>query len=471
MRKLVGRSIGLLLVAGMFLSACGPAATATPVAPEVPEVPAATEAPVATEAPAMPEAPFPYPAGGALEEALRGTYAGTTVTVDGAMEGNDPDGVKLAESLAAFEEATGIDVVYIGNKEFEATISVRVDAGDAPDIADFPQPGKAAQFVRSGNVIDVTSFIPEEWLAQQYNQSWRDMATIDGMEAGVFHRFNAKSLVWYPLQAWEAAGYEIPETWDELMAVTQQIADDGDTAWCIGIESGAATGWAATDWTEEMMLRTTSLENYDAWVAGTLPFDSPEVRHAIETWSELWFNDAYVYGGRSSIVSTYFGDSPGPMFNDPPNCWMHRQGNFITGFFPEGQVAGEDYSFFYLPPVDPAFGRPFLVAGDMMVMFNDRPEVRALMEYFTTPESASGFLEGGGALAAHQTATPDMYGVPLERGIAELVAQATSFRFDGSDLMPGEVGSGSFWEHITSYVAGSEDLTTALQAIDASWPR
>jgi len=470
MRKMIWRSMGLLLVAAMFLAACAPAPAPT-AAPVEPAAPAATEAPAPTEAPAAPQAPFTVMPGGALEEALTGAFDGTTVTVDGAFEGNDPDGVKMDRSVAAFEEATGIDVNYIGNKEFEATISVRVDAGDAPDIADFPQPGKAAQFVEAGKVVDVTTFIPEEWLAQQYNQSWRDMATLNGVEAGVFHRFNGKSLVWYPKKAWDAAGYAIPETWDELMALNQQIADDGDTAWCIGIESGAATGWTATDWTEEMMLRTTSLENYDAWVAGTLPFDSPEVKKAIETWSELWFNDAYVNGGRSSIVSTFFGDAPGPMFDDPPKCWMHKQGNFITGFFPEGLVAGEDYGFFYFPPVDPAYGKPFLVAGDVMVMFNDRPEVQALMEYFTVPESALGWLEGGGALAAHQTATPEMYGVDLERGIAELVQQATSFRFDGSDLMPGEVGAGSFWEHITSYVAGSENLETAMKAIDASWPR
>jgi alpha-glucoside transport system substrate-binding protein len=462
--------MGLTLVASMFVAACAPAAAPT-AAPVEPAVPAATEAPAATEPPAMPEVSFPYLPGGALEEALKGTYTGTTVTVDGAFEGNDPDGVKMDRSVAAFEEATGINVNYIGNKEFEATISVRVDAGDAPDIADFPQPGKAAQFVEAGKVVDVTTFIPEDWLAQQYNQSWRDMATLDGVEAGIFHRFNGKSLIWYPKQPWEAAGYPIPETWDELMALNQQIADDGDTAWCIGIESGAATGWTATDWTEEMMLRTTSLENYDAWVAGTLPFDSPEVKKAIETWSELWFNDAFVNGGRSSIVSTFFGDAPGPMFDDPPKCWMHKQGNFITGFFPEGLVADVDYGFFYFPPVDPAYGKPFLVAGDVMVMFNDRPEVRALMEYFTVPESALGWLEGGGALAAHQTSTPEMYGVDLERGIAELVQGATSFRFDGSDLMPGEVGAGSFWEHITSYVAGSEDLDTAMQAIDATWPK
>jgi alpha-glucoside transport system substrate-binding protein len=473
MKKTLLALFSLLLVSSLLLAACGGAATEVePSEPEVEEAEPAVEEEAEEEAEEemMVEAPFAVMPGGALEEALKGTYEGTTVTLDGAMEGNDTDGVKLAKSLELFEELTGIDVNYIGNKEFEATISVRVDAGDAPDVVDFPQPGKAAQFVDSGNVVDVTTFISEDWLSQQYNQSWRDMATVSGVEAGVFHRFNGKSLVWYPKDDWEAAGYEIPETWDELMALNQQIADDGDTAWCIGIESGAATGWAATDWTEEMMLRTTSLENYDAWVAGDLAFDSPEVKKAIETWSELWFNDDFVYGGRSSIVSTYFGDSPAPMFEEPPKCWMHKQGNFITGFFPEGSEAGVDYGFFYFPPVDEAYGKPFLVAGDVMVMFNDRPEVRALMEYFTVPESASGFLEGGGALAAHQTATPDMYGVDLEAGIAELVAEATSFRFDGSDLMPGEVGAGSFWEQISSYVAGSIDLDTALQEIDATWP-
>lgn len=132
---------------------------------------------------------------------------------------------------------------------------------------------------------------------------------------------------------------------------------------------------------------------------------------------------------------------------------------------------GEDYDFFYLPPVDEAYGRPFLVAGDLIAMMNDRPEVRALMEYFTTPQSTSGWLEGGGAIAAHTSATEDMYGSDLDYNISQLVANATSFRFDGSDLMPGVVGSGSFWEFITSYVNGSIDLDTALSEIDATWPQ
>jgi alpha-glucoside transport system substrate-binding protein len=297
------------------------------------------------------------------------------------------------------------------------------------------------------------------------------MAGPDGQEqsAGVWHRYNAKSLVWYPKEAWDAAGYEVPQTWDELLELTQLIADDGDTAWCIGIESGAATGWPATDWTEEMMLRTTTPENYDAWVKGELKFDSPEVRAAMEEWSKIWFDDAYVYGGTNSIVTTFFGDAPLPMFADPPKCWLHRQGNFITSFFPEGTEPGVDYDFFYFPAMTET-EKPWLVAGDIMAMFNDRPEVRALMEYFTMPESASGFLQEGGALAAHQTATPDMYGAELEKGIATLVQDATVFRFDGSDQMPGEVGSGSFWKGMTDYVSGAADLDTVLPEIDASWP-
>ena len=145
-----------------------------------------------------------------------------------------------------------------------------------PDIADFPQPGLMANFAKEGLIVDVSQYMPEEMLLERYNPSWLDMATVEGPDgdimAGVWQRFNGKSYVFYPKAKFEEAGYEVPETWDELMALTETIASDGDPAWCIGIESGVATGWTATDWTEEMMLRTTSLENYDAWVAGDLPF-------------------------------------------------------------------------------------------------------------------------------------------------------------------------------------------------------
>ncbi len=453
-----------MVIFSMLISACQPAVPAQPEAP-------AAEAPAA-EAPAA-EAPAAVEGDTALAKALAGEYKGTVVTMAGPF--TDEDAVKFNNSVAEFEEKTGIDIQYEGSKEFEASISIRIDAGDVPDIVDFPQPGLLANFVKQGKVIDVLSFLDEEYLQGQYLQSWLDMAMIEGPDgpimAGVWHRFNGKSLVWYPKDDFEAAGYTIPTTWDEMLALSDQIVSDGDAPWCVGIESGAATGWPATDWMEEIMLRTTSLENYDKWVKGELPFASPEVKNALEVLANIWKNDAYVYGGSAAVVTTFFGDAPTPMFEQPPKCWLHKQGNFITSFFPEGNVANEDYGVFYLPPIDDAYGKPFLVAGDIMAMFSDRPEVKAVMEYFTKGEAVKGWLAAGGALSPHRDSSLDWYGDDVERSVAALVNEATSVRFDASDIMPGEVGSGSFWKGMTDFFSGAVDADTALKEIDASWPK
>ncbi|MCP4519057.1 MAG: extracellular solute-binding protein, partial [Delftia sp.] len=211
------------------------------------------------------------------------------------------------------------------------------------------QPGLLANFVADGKVVDVRSFMENDYLLGQYLQSWLDMAMMNGPDgaimAGVWHRVNAKSQVWYPKDDFEAAGYEIPTTWDALLELTDMIPADGDAPWRVGIESGAATGWPATDWMEEVMLRTTSLENYDMWTRGELPFSSPEVKHAAEVLADLWLGEGYTYGGGAAIVTTSVGDAPLPMFEDPPKCWLHKQGNFITSFFPAGVEAGVDYDF------------------------------------------------------------------------------------------------------------------------------
>lgn len=411
-----------------------------------------------------------------LTDALAGKFKGTVVTAFGAFA--DADEVKFSQNVKAFEDLTGIDIQYESSKQFEATIATRVDAGNTPDLVDFPQPGLMGNFAKTGKLVDLQSFMSPDYLKAQYLQSWLDMATKPGADgkpimAGAWERVNVKSLVWYPKAAFDAAGYKVPTTWEELTALQDMIVADGDTPWCIGIESGAATGWAATDWIEEMMLRTASLDDYDRWTRGELKFASPEVKRAAEQVGSIWLNDKLVYGGTKAIVSTSFGDAPAPMFTDPPKCWLHKQGNFITSFFPKDRdlKAGVDYDFFYLPGIDPAQGKPALVGGDIWSMFNDRPEVRAVMAWFTRGEHLKTWLASGGTVSPHKDVDLAWYGNDIDRGVAEILANATSVRFDGSDLMPGEVGAGSFWKEMTSWVSGSEDLDTALANIDASWPK
>lgn len=142
---------------------------------------------------------------------------------------------------------------------------------------------------------------------------------------------------------------------------------------------------------------------------------------------------------------------------------------FITSFFPEGTVAGEDYDWFYLPPIDEQYGKPVLVAGDIYAMFNDRDEVRAVMEFFTTGESIKSWIQSGGVVAPMNDADPEWYTTDVERRMAELIQEADTLRFDGSDLMPGAVGAGSFWKGMTDYISGTVELDQALKEIDAGW--
>lgn len=410
-----------------------------------------------------------------LADAYAGKYKGQTVTMTGPQTTEDE--VKFNNTYVDFTKATGITVQFVGTKEFEANIGTRLAAGDAPDIIDFPQPGLLATFVKQGKILDAAKLVPMDWLKKNYLQSWLDMSTMVGpdgnpVQGGVWQSFSAKSLVWYPKKAFDAAGYKVPTTWAELMTLTDQIAKDGDTPWCIGIESGAATGWPATDWTEDLMLRTTSLENYDKWVRGELKFASPEVKKAIETFGAIWTNDADVLGGRKAIATTYFGNAPVPMFDDPPKCWLHRQANFITSFFPKDKNLqfGVDYDFFYLPVVDDQHGKPVLVAGDLLAATNDKPATQAVMQYGATGEGIRRWLEAGGKLSPHNDADLKWYGDPVEAKVAEMVKGATAVRFDASDLMPGAVGSGSFWKGMTDWITGTKDLDTVLKEIDAAWP-
>jgi alpha-glucoside transport system substrate-binding protein len=393
---------------------------------------------------------------------------GATVTI--FTPAGDEQARVFEQNFANFEAETGIDVVVEITADFESVARVRSEAGDPYDILNFPQPGLMADFARDGFLVDLSSFIDAADMQAQYDQSWIDMLTVDGGVYGVWHGVDVKSLVWYPKPAFEAAGYQIPQTWDELIALSDQIVADGGIPWCIGIESGGATGWPATDWVEDVMLRTAGAEKYDQWTRGELKFDSPEVRGAFETVGEIWFNEDYVLGGTTAIATTFFGDAPLRLFDDPPSCWLHRQASFIPAFFPEGTVVGEDVDYFYLPPIDAAMGRPVLVSGNLVSLAKDTPAGRAVIEFMMSAESVEAEVRNGNAIGPMNGVSLDWYPSDTQRGYAEILMNADTFRFDGSDLMPGAVGAGSFWTGATNWVGG-RSLDEVLTAIDASWPQ
>ncbi|MCZ4260107.1 ABC transporter substrate-binding protein [Limimaricola sp. G21655-S1] len=398
--------------------------------------------------------------------------SGETLTVFGPWLSGDQT---LFESmLAYFEEATGADVQYTGSDGFETQIRIDTEAGSAPNIAVFPQPGLARDLASLGYLEPM----PEgtgDWVAENYaaGQSWVDLATFEGPEGnenlyGFFYKADVKSLVWYVPENFEDAGYEVPESMEELKALTEQMVEDGETPWCIGIGSGGATGWPATDWVEDMMLRTQAPEVYDQWVANEIPFDDPAVVGAIEEFG--WFvSDDYVAGGKAAVASTDFRDSPKGLFDSPPQCYLHRQASFIPTFFPEGTEIGVDADFFYFPAYEEKdLGQPVLGAGTMFGITEASDAANVFMQWLQTPIAHEIWMAQTGFLTPLTTVNTEVFGDPTLKKMNDILLDATTFRFDGSDLMPGGVGAGSFWTGMVDYVGG-ESAESVASEIQDSW--
>jgi alpha-glucoside transport system substrate-binding protein len=394
--------------------------------------------------------------------------ASKTVSVLGVWTGNEAEAFN--KMVAPFEAETGIKVEFTGTRDLPAVLTTQVEAGNPPDVSALPNPGQMIEFAKENKLVDLSTFMDMDVLRSDYSSTWIDLGTYQGKFCGVFISADLKSLVWYNPKAFAAAGYKVPTTWDEMIALSDKIVADGKTPWAIGLESGAASGWAGTDWIEDIMLRTVKPEVYDLWIKHGISWLDDSVQRAFDLFGQIALNKKYVYGGTNAALTINFGDSPDALFTTPPNAYLHRQATFIKSFildhFPK-LVPGEDFDFFPFPPIDPQFGTPALGAADMFAMFKDTPEARAFMEYIVSPAAQEIWVGELGKLSANKRVNSSVYPDDLTRKAAKILVNASTFRFDGSDLMPSAVGSGSFWTGILDYISGVP-LKKVLMTIETS---
>jgi len=371
------------------------------------------------------------------------------------------------KALALFEQDTGIDVVVESvGRDLPAVLVTRLAAGNPPDVAAMPNPGQMKEFADQGALVALNGIVD----LSESPKAFVDLASVGDQIYGLFISADLKSLVWYSPKAFAAKGYEVPTSWPALIALCNKIVADGGTPWALGMESGAASGWVGTDWVEDIMLRTAGPDVYDKWVNHEISWTDPRVKKAFEYFGQIVNAPGYIYGGSTGALTIFFGDSPNALFTDPPEAYMHRQATFIQSFIKTanpGLVAGEDYDIFPFPPISPVFGNPLLGAGDLISAFNDTPETRALLTYLASAKAQEIWCAALGKLAINKTVDPSIYPDPITAKAAGMLAEAETFRFDGSDLMPAAVGSGTFWTGVLDYVSGIP-LDTVLESIEAS---
>jgi alpha-glucoside transport system substrate-binding protein len=355
-----------------------------------------------------------------------------------------------------WEDDTGNTVKYTGTRDLNAVLTTGVASGILPDLAGLPGPGQMVEYARAGalkpldDVLDIATYTSETAPA------FVELGTVDGAIHGVFIKSALKGLVWYNPANFSG---DAPTTWEAVMGTDKGSAQN---LWCVGLESGAASGWPGSDWIEDFLLRQAGPDVYDAWVAGTHKWTSPEVRQAFEGFGAVV---ADTYGGANTINSTNFGAAGNPLFTDPPGCLFHHQASFITDFFKEqGGAADGDFDFFPMPDINTQYAGAFTGAGDLFGMFNDTPEARSLLAYLVTAEAQQIWVDRGGALSGNTSVAT--YPDEVSQRSAEILGKAQIFRFDGGDLMPNQMQT-AFFRAMVDFAQNPGNLDTILADLDS----
>jgi alpha-glucoside transport system substrate-binding protein len=403
-----------------------------------------------------------------------GDLTGKTVKVYTSIVA--PEDQAQKDSYKLFTTCTGAQVQYEGSKEFEAQLVVRVKSGNPPDIAYVPQPGLLKTLVTdTGKVVEAPKAVGTN-VDKFWGADWKGYGTVDGKFYAAPLGANVKSFVWYSPSMFKKNNWTVPTTWDEMTALSDKIAATGIKPWCAGIGSGEATGWPATDWLEDAMLRDNGPDVYDQWVNHKIPFNDPKVAASLDRVGNILKNPKYVNGGLGdvkSIATTTFQDGGLPILKG--KCAMHRQASFYAANWPQGTKVSEDGDVFafYLPPTNADNGKPVLGGGEFVTAFSDRPEVQAFQTYLSTDTWANEKAKatpGGGWVSANKGLDVANLVSPIDKLSATVLQDPKAvFRFDGSDQMPGAVGAGSFWKEMTAWITG-ESTKAALDKIEKSWP-
>jgi alpha-glucoside transport system substrate-binding protein len=375
--------------------------------------------------------------------------------------------------VAPWQQSTGYNMSFTGTRDLIAILTTRVQAGNPPDVAILPAPGFMQELAKAGNLTPLDSFLDMTTINQDYAQGWVDLGTVNGHLYAIFMKASDKGTVWYDPKTFTANGWTVPQTWDDMITLSDQIVADAKVPpapWSIAVESGASSGWPATDWMAEILLRKYGGDVYDALVDHTIPWTDSRVKDMWQMFGTVALTPGYVPGGATAILATNFQDGTYLPFEDPPKAAMDYLGDFTAGFistqFPD-LVPEEDYSFFPFPTITEQYSGGVTGGADLVVAFTDTPVVQSFVEYLSTAQAQTIWVKRGGFTSVNNQVSLSDYPDVLTRDAAQQLTGATLFRFGAGDSMPAAVQT-AWWAGVLAYLNNPTQLDSILANIEST---
>jgi alpha-glucoside transport system substrate-binding protein len=296
-----------------------------------------------------------------------------------------------------------------------------------------------------------------------YASFWIDLGSANGTWYAIPVKADIKSIIWYSPAQFEAFGYTVPTTWEELDALVEKMVADGNVPWSMGFGSDAATGWTGSDFVQDILLAQQGPDYVMSLISGETPYDDAGVVQAYQTYAKWASDPKYTVGGADGTVNTGFLDAIYKVFSDPAEAMMVKQSGFAGGEvvkqYPNLKY-GVDFDFFAFPGAQGMQG-----GADYLMAFSDSPATKAMIAYLTGAKGAETWATVGFDLSPNKLANGKYADAQLAKK-AEALANAAGFTPDLGDTIPAPFGEAE-WKALIETVQGG-DIPTALAAAAAA---
>ncbi|HEX9058380.1 MAG TPA: ABC transporter substrate-binding protein [Ktedonobacterales bacterium] len=412
-------------------------------------------------------------AASALLAACGGGSAGTTSTpksVDllATWGGTELDSFNAA--VAPFTSQTGISVKVESTRDLNATLTTRIQGNNPPDIAILPNPGKMQQLAQQNHLIALDDLVDMSKIRNDYASAWINLGSYKGKLYSIFYKAANKGTIWYNPSQFQSNNFTIPKTWDDLISLSDQIANSGKYPWSMGVASGAASGWPGADWIDQIFLADSGPDLYDQWVAHKIPWTHSAVKSAFQKFGQIAAGKHYINGAPQSILAGGFQEATYAPFQNPPTAYMNYLGDFAAGFI-TGQFKdlqpGTGFNFFAFPTVTSQYAGAVTGGADLVTALKNNGAVKQLVQYLASKQPQEIWIKRGGFTSANKSVDLSTYPDAVSKASAQMLVSASTFRFGADDLMPSQVED-AFWKGVLTYIGNPGQLDSVLSDIEST---
>jgi alpha-glucoside transport system substrate-binding protein len=399
---------------------------------------------------------------GATDTGEGGADVSGEVSVTSTWSG--PEQASFEAVIEGFnEQYPNVDVTYDSAGDALPTVlSTAVEGGNPPSVAVVAQPGLIQGYVERGALQPID--FAEDTIAENFGESVIEVGTFEDQLYALLFKAANKSTYWYNVQAFEDAGVEATDNWDDFLANAETIKASGLPAYSIG----GAEGWTLTDLFENIYLRTAGGDMYDQLSNHEIPWTDQSVKDALAEMAKIVGDADNIVGGTEGALQSDFPTSVSNVFAEDPKGAIVIEGDFVPGVVESPLEPETGYNVSAFPSINDS--PPSVVGGgDLAIMFEDTPASQAFIEYLATPEAAEIWAGRGGFSSANQNVDPSVYPDAITETTASAIAEAEEFRFDLSDLQPSEFGATEgqgLWKFFQDFVANPDDIDGITQQME-----